>query len=136
MYTTTLTLTRAWLSDPLDPADNNLQCGTRTPSDLTDTQDGEFRPFAGNRVQLVVRELETLTRPIVFAALTPAQMQQVRDWKGKLLCLRTIDGERIFGAYLSVSEKHYYNTSVDGGATWTAYDATVTFTQVSFTESV
>jgi hypothetical protein len=131
-YQASITLSRAWLVDPLSPTTNPITCGTRRGSDTAATLDGEFRQFAGDRVQLVSRNLHTLTVPIVFAALTATQYAQVEAWMGRVLLLRTIEGGRWFGGYLSVSKKVYLNTGVTG----TLYDATVQFTRVSYAEAV
>jgi hypothetical protein len=69
--------TRAWLTDPLDPGGASVQCGTRRDGPLADVQDGELLVFAGNRSELVTYDTGSVTLPLTFAFLTPAQYAQV-----------------------------------------------------------
>lgn len=136
MYTAMLTLDRAWLVDVLAPTVNPLQMGTRQTSTDSDASDGEFRMLAGGRTQLITKDAAQYLWPIEFAAITPAQLGQLSQWKGRVLCLRTIDGTRQFAGYLSYTIKRYYNLSMDNGLTRWCYDVDITFTSVSYQEAV
>jgi hypothetical protein len=127
---TTLTATLAWLTDPLDPGGDSVQCGTRRPQPLTDTTDGELVLFAGGRAEMAVYDAEQVNMPVVFAALTGAQLAQVKAWKGRTLLLRTIDGARLYGAYLAVAQTTYLLASP------VVYDAEVMFQAVSYSDTV
>lgn len=134
-YTTIVDFSRAWLSDPADPTDNPLVCGTqRTTGDATDAIDGEVRYFAGDQSQLVSRTTETRTVPVTLRVLTPAQFAQIKSWKGKVLLLRTAQGEKMFGGYLALTYKPYLRTSV--GDDGRAFDVALTFTEISYSEAV
>lgn len=136
MYTAIVPMTRAWLLDPSNPS-TSVSCGTRTSNQPTvETLDGEFRTFAGNVIQLVTRTLNSRQYPLVFAAVTNVQRQQLVDWRGITLLLRTTEGVRMYGGYLSTSTTRYLRTSVDLGATPVAYDVSVVFETVTYVEAV
>jgi hypothetical protein len=126
--------TRAWLTDPLDPGGASVQCGTRRDGPLADVQDGELLVFAGNRSELVTYDTGSVTLPLTFAFLTPAQYAQVLLWRGRTLLLRTIDGLRYFGGYLSINQGAFYRGGGDGTAPF--YDAGVTFLGTTYTDTV
>lgn len=135
-YTITMTQQLAWLANALTPSVGSIQCGTRQPQDGDYSLVGDFREYAGDRVQMVNQNVHTRSRPIVLVALTAAQLQQIVDWSGSVLCLRTADGDRIFGGYFQIADRVLYNVTMDNGATNVVYDVTLVFTRVSFAEAV
>lgn len=129
-YLITLPGTLAWLTDPLDPGGDAVQCGTRRPQPLTDTTDGELVLFAGGRAEMAVYDAEQVNMPLTFAALNGTQLAQLRTWKGRTLLLRTIDGARLYGAYLTVAQTTYLLASP------VLYDAEVMFQAVTYSDTV
>lgn len=129
-YTTTLTGTLAWLTDPLTPGGASVQCGTRRPQPITDTTDGDLVLFAGGRAELAVYDAVTVNMPLVFAALTTTQLAHLKAWKGRTLLLRTIDGMRLYGGYFTVAQTTYLLASP------ILYDAEVQFQGVTYTDTV
>lgn len=135
MYTATLALDRAWLVDVLNPTVGAFSCGTRQTSTDTDATDGEFRFLAGGRTQIIEKDAVSYTWPIELACITAAQLNQVKLWKGRLLCVRTIDGTRQFGGLLSYTVKRYYRMTMPDGTT-NGYDCDIVLTSVTYPEAV
>lgn len=133
MPTTLLAATRAWLTDPLDPGGASVQCGTRRDGQLATTVDGELLVFAGNRSELVTYDTGSVTLPITFAYLTPAQFAQIQAWIGRTLLLRTIDGQRYYGGFLAVGQSTFYRGGPAGSGPW--YEASVTFDGVTYSDT-
>lgn len=129
--TTTATLTgnRAWLTDPLTPGGPNVVGGTVRSSPFAEVQDGELIVFAGFRQELAVYDSVTSSLTIAFRALTAAQVTQLRAWKGRTLLLRTTDGQRYYGGFLSISVPAYLLAGP-------LYDAEVQFQLVSYSDTV
>lgn len=127
--TTTLAVNRAWLTDPLDPGGASVVAGTVRSQAFAESQDGELVVFAGFRTELASYDSVTASLGITFKALTMAQVNQLRAWKGRTLLLRTADGQRLYGGFLAVSAPAYLLAGP-------LYDADVSFQVVSFTDSV
>lgn len=132
-----LTAPRAVLIDPTQPTGYKIASGIVRPDSAEGGLDGEFREFAGGRTQLVLYNMPAYIFPVTFVSLDQADFEQMTTrvsdggWMGALLLLRTIDGKRIFGAYLSYTENPHFVTS--SGIT---HDVTVQFTQVTYQEFV
>lgn len=129
-YTTFLPGTLAWLTDPLTPGGPSIQCGTRRPQPLADSQDGELVLFAGGRAELATYDAHQVDMPLVFAAITGTQLAQLKAWEGRTLLLRTIDGMRLYGGYFSVAQTTYYLS------TPVIYDAEVRFQGVTYSDAI
>lgn len=134
-YTITLPSDIAWLSDPANP-DNIVVCGTRDTAGVADTLDGDIRVYAGGVVEGVVREQDIQTRDITLCHLTAADLAQVRAWRGTPLLLRTSDGYHAFVFYLATDHHRVMRTTPSDGIGSTTYDVDVTFTQISFDETL
>jgi hypothetical protein len=136
MYSTSVALTRCFLSDPSNPAlavifgsSGSLGgLGQRTSSD---DLDGEFRQYAGGRIRLVLGVTTTRSTPITLRALTPTQARQVRRWRGALLLLRDTYGLRVYGSYLGTQQLNIPRTSQGN-----LVDLAVQFQAVTYSDRV
>jgi hypothetical protein len=132
MATASITLTRAWLMDPLDPTNpiiagssGSIGGGARNN---TKAKDGDYRTYVG-RVRMVVRPTTASTYQIALRNLTKDQGDKVEGWAGKLLLLRDIYGRRVWGSYLSTQRLEYV-----GGKG--LCDVSFTFTEVTYSDEV
>jgi hypothetical protein len=133
-YTTTVILTRAWLTDPADPFTSPITAGTRTATAAAFTRTGAVRIYAGGRRQAVGNKGRALTKSVTFVGLSYAQMVQLtEDWIGRTLLYRSKLGERFFCAYFSVpSVTPIDHTSLNDGR---GFDITLDLVEVDFDES-
>lgn len=137
MYLIILDVRRVWLTDPADPFGPSIVCGSTTPTQATSIQGGTYRQLAGNRIRASLRNSTTFSYPVTLRALTPDQHDQLRKWTGKTLLLRTFEGVRIFGSYLSINQKRITNTTGDGSRIANfRFDDDIQFVQTSYDESV
>lgn len=135
MYTAQVTETRAWLSDPYDTS-SSIVCGTVETTPLSVQQSGDLRYFAGNIVEGVLYAQTQTSRTLVLRHLSSRQKDQVALWVGKLLLLRTVDGERMFVFYQGITQtKMLRTTPEDGTAEDFTFDVEVQFYRVSFDET-
>lgn len=130
-YTTTLSDSRSWLSDPLTPGGTTIRCGTRITAPLTETQDGELVVYAGFRTELASYDSVSGSIGVAFVGVTAAQVAQLRAWKGRTLLLRRTDGQRFYGGYLSLSAPAFLLAGPPP-----LYDVEVTFQVVTFSDTV
>lgn len=66
-------------------------------------QIGGFRQYGNGNTRLILGSGQTRTQTFALRALTPDQVQTVKDLMGRTVCLRDTYGRRIFGAYLAPS---------------------------------
>lgn len=119
----------AWLSNPLQPTGTVIVCGTRrSGTPRTISQQGEVINYAGNRSEAAIYDGQTGTTPIVLVNLTDAGIAQLNAWLGTVLCLRTFEGARYFGAYFDVSQQVYVRPGV--------WDVSIEMTDVTYTDAV
>lgn len=98
MTTVLVTFNDLWLCDVTDPS---VTVHASYPKDArTAHLDGDFRSYAGGRVRIITTPADARTHPITLQWLTPAQVDTLDGWRGKVLLLRTDDGRRVFGSYL------------------------------------
>lgn len=135
MYTVTVDADRMWISDPADPS-SYVQCGTRQSSPADNPLDGEVRYYAGGRAQGVVRTQDVYTRPLTLAHLSQADQEQVTAWRGKVVLVRTVEGSRFFAVYFNATVQRVLRTNPENGYEDYTFDVDVTFTRVSYDESV
>jgi hypothetical protein len=135
MYTTQLSTDRTWISDPMDPGGASIVCGSRAEA-ISDALDGDTYYYAGGLVEGTARPQDTRTYPVVLAHLSAAAYAQFLVWRGRTVLVRTIDGERFFGYYLSMETDRVLRTTPDDDIGTTTYDVSITFTRVSFDETL
>lgn len=127
---------RSWVTLADDPSGPAIVCGTRQGSSAGSTLDGEVRSYAGGRTRAVIRDQDSRTRPLTLRHLSPSELDRLMDWRGRVVLLRTTDGERMFCVYFSVGDRPMLRTTPEDGSDNVTYDADVTFTRVSYDESV
>jgi hypothetical protein len=131
--TATMTLSSAWLMDPLDPT-NAIVAGTTGAIGggaraNTRTLDGEFRFYVG-RVRMVVRKTKSKQMQIALRNLTKDQADHVEEvMTGQLLLLRDFYGRKVWGGFLETNRVEY----IGGGG---LCDVQFTFTEVTHSEAV
>lgn len=119
----------AWITDPFDPGGAVVTCGTRRSGPSQRHVDGEVRDFVGNASQIVSFGTGGGSVPIVFAALTQAQVAQLDAWMGQTLLLRTKDGQRYYGGYFADGLTTYLTAGP-------LYDLEVEFLVTSYSDTV
>lgn len=96
---------------------------------------GDFRSYGNGNTRLILGTGNTRTQTLALRALTPAQLQTVRDLAGHTVCYRDIYGRRVFGAYtdIQVSEIPLSGHAADGTL---LTDVGLVITSISFSETV
>lgn len=135
MPTVSLAISRCWITDPSDPTGDRVVCGSVETSPVLNPADGELQQFAGNRSRPVVRDQTAQQLPYTLVRLSPADVQQLLDWRGRVLLLRTMDGQRAFSVYFDVPYRRFIGTIPDDDPDGiVTYDADLTFNRVSYSE--
>ena len=117
-----------WLTDVADPT---VSVQASSPErEETAHLDGEVRFYAGGRRRVITSMSDARTYPLTLQWLTPADVDQLRSWRGRVLLLRDSLGRRVFGTFLAVEVADRY---IVGG--WRSV-VTLTFTELSYTEGV
>lgn len=66
-------------------------------------QEGSFRTYGNGNTRLILGTAQTRTQTFALRALTPDQVQTVRDLVGHTVVYRDTYGRRIFGAFLGIA---------------------------------
>lgn len=131
---TTLTLTRFWITDATNPT-VAVTCGTRRTSASTDAQDGQVRQYTNGRAQGVVTPTSLVSLPIVLVGLSKAQLVQLNAWQaaGSTVLVRSAQGERFYATFFELDSTPVMRSTLNGGL---HYDVSTTFYSVTYTEGV
>jgi hypothetical protein len=137
MYTAGITSERLWLTLASAPDGDAIVCGSNQTSAIDVPLDGEVRHYAGNRTQAVVRDQDDLTLPLTLRHLSITQLSLLRTWRGKIVLVRTMEGERFFAVYFNCAYKRVLFTTPDDDPTdIVTYDADISLQRVSYNEAV
>jgi hypothetical protein len=124
-----------WVNDPTDPT-NVVVCGSNLSQGIDDQLDGDVRYYAGGRVEGWSRNKDARTMSIVLRHLGASDRQQIIDWRGVPVLIRTTEGERFFVFYLDANSQRWLRTTPDDGVGTTTWDVTLSVTRVSFDETL
>lgn len=136
MYIATITATRAWITLAEDPDGTAIICGTRQTSPIDSGLDGEVVYYAGGRSQPAVYDQDLTTAHYTLAHLSPDQLLQIRSWRGKVVLLRTVEGERLFGTYFAAPYSRDLFTTPEDDSAEVTFDVDIELQQVSYNEEV
>ena len=118
----------AWLCDVTNPAvsvhASYPERGSK--SDL----DGAVRFYAGGRARVITTANRSAAFPLTLQLLSDADLDLLASWAGRLLLLRDGAGRRTFGTFLSLDVTDYWDPE------GTLHDASLTFTELTYSEAV
>jgi hypothetical protein len=118
-------LSRAFLSDVADLA-NPLVCYTAERSDRRAVA-GQVRVMANGRRRVVTRAGDARDLGMTLRLLTPAQVETLAAWRGRVVLFRDVRGRRVFGTFFDLAVRDYADRS--------GHDVTLTLTEVTYDES-
>lgn len=73
--------------------------GLGKPDDIAQT--GSFRSYGNGNTRMILGAGQSRTQTLALRALTPAQVQTVKDLVGHTVCYRDTYGRRVFGGFLT-----------------------------------
>lgn len=121
-----VTLDRCFLALASD-TENQLSAFSSDRSEAQ-AQPGEVRRMAGGRLRVVTRAGTARAIGVTLRQLTPAQVQQVRDWLGSVVLFRDVWGRKMYGAY--------FDLDVVDAKDRLGQDVKLTLSEVTFSEAV
>lgn len=96
---------------------------------------GAFRQYGNGNTRLILGAATARAQPMSLIALSPAQVQTLRDLAGHTVCIRDTYGRKMFGAYLDVQVMAVpLSGSVQAGTL--LQNVALTFTGVTHSEQV
>lgn len=109
----TMLLTRVVLSEVVEQANvvprtvvagsaSSISGGASQPKVDETNQSGTFRSYGNGNTRLVLGAAQTRTQPVALIALSPTQVQTLRNLIGHTVCLRDTYGRKMFGSYLDI----------------------------------
>lgn len=119
-----------WLTDPSDPS-VSLQV-FKTVRTEQDTLDVNVRVYAGGRRRIITTPADVRSTPLTLQRVAAADVENLRDWRGRLLLLRDFQGWRRFGTYADIAVSSVFQGTVQ----LPYYTVALTFTDVDYTEAV
>lgn len=128
MSTILVSFADAWLTDAANPT---VSVHASFPErGQAATLDGEVRHYAGGRRRVITTARRSATFPLTLQLLGDDDLAQVIAWQGSVLLLRDGEGRRIFGTFLAVDVKDYWDP--DGPL----HEVSLTFSEVDFVEGL
>lgn len=88
--------------------------------------DGEVRKFAGGRLRAISSEGQRGTFAFKLRDVTNDQIEILKSWYGKLVCVRDHRGRRYFGVYFAAPETERKTT--------TLWDVSINLQEVTYEE--
>jgi hypothetical protein len=126
MATIDVVFAGTWITNPVTLA--SVQAFT-TDSKEQNTLDGSVRKYAGGRSRVITSAADTRTSTMTFRAVSAADLETLRSWRGRVLLLRDPQGWRRWGTFLGVDVTRMYQVPP-------IYDVSLTFTDLTYVEGV
>lgn len=117
----TVTFNRVFITDPSNPtgpivtAGSSGAIGSLSNRTISETLDGEFRQYASGRIAWkgANTALGHIATNPVLRALTDAQVNQLRKWRGRTVLFRDARGGRVFGVYPGIELLHLSHSIIN-----------------------
>jgi hypothetical protein len=135
--TVSLDIDRCWITLADDLDGDAIVCGSTQTTPGDSQLDGDLRHYAGNRVRAVIRDQDDRTLTYTLRHLSPTEFEKLKSWRGRVVLLRTMDGQRIFCVYSNPQDHRVIGTTPDDDPDGIAtFDVDVIFFRVTFDEAV
>ncbi len=121
-----VSLVTVWLNAAANPSDY-ASFPLMAALNVTTSQSGEIRQYAGGRTRLVVKAGTPRTIALDLPELDRTQVTWLEGHVGQVVCVRDDRGRKIWAAYLTVPMDETQGDTTGG--------ASITLVEVSFTEA-